>query len=329
MKLARRVFALLTLGVLYWLLRPLLDELRAAGELFRAAQWGWLPLVLATALASYAALTWLNQLALAPFPGRIPFRRLAAVLTAMAYIEVTVPSAGASGLAMRARLLGRHGYSLAASSFSFFVEIVALAAVTALLGSVGAIHLYAGGAIGRAQTAGLAGLVLTLTALAVGLWLIIIDRERSRRCLVAVAPYWNRLVGRWRRLDPERIENRLEHFHAGLAEFRRTPKTLFALAAGLRVGLDLATLGGCFLLFGCPLSFGALLTGYAVLLVASMLAALPGGLALPDAAVPLVFQQLGVSAAGALAAGLTYRLIAVWLVRLIGFVSWQVLEERT
>jgi hypothetical protein len=30
----------------------------------------------------------------------------------------------------------------------------------------------------------------------------------------------------------------------------------------------------------------------------------------------------------ALAAGLTYRLIAFWLLRFIGFISWQLLESK-
>jgi uncharacterized membrane protein YbhN (UPF0104 family) len=46
-----------------------------------------------------------------------------------------------------------------------------------------------------------------------------------------------------------------------------------------------------------------------------------------DASVPVIFSWLGVAGAVALAAGLTYRLIAFWLVRFVGFFSWLDLER--
>jgi uncharacterized membrane protein YbhN (UPF0104 family) len=47
-----------------------------------------------------------------------------------------------------------------------------------------------------------------------------------------------------------------------------------------------------------------------------------------DAIVPVIFSWISVPGSVALAAGLTYRLIAFWLVRFVGFISWQVLENR-
>jgi uncharacterized protein (TIRG00374 family) len=60
----------------------------------------------------------------------------------------------------------------------------------------------------------------------------------------------------------------------------------------------------------------------------SGMAALPGGLGMADAYVPVVFRWLAVPGSVALVAGLTYRLIAFWLVRFVGFLAWQILESR-
>ncbi len=63
-------------------------------------------------------------------------------------------------------------------------------------------------------------------------------------------------------------------------------------------------------------------------MVISTLAIIPGGLGLADVSLPVVFSRFGVPGPVALAAGLSYRLLAFWLVRLIGFTAWQVLESQ-
>ncbi len=106
-----RAIALVALGVVAYLFWPLLKEIRAAARLFASAHWGWLAAAVLLQLGSYSSLTWLNVLAMRPFPGRIGFWRLMCVLTAMAFITSAVPSAGASGVVLRARLLARYGYT--------------------------------------------------------------------------------------------------------------------------------------------------------------------------------------------------------------------------
>ena len=89
----RRGISLVALAVVVYLFWPLLKEIRAAARLFASARWGWLVAAGALQLASYSGLTWLNVLALRPFPGRIGFWRLMLVLTTMAFITSAVPSA--------------------------------------------------------------------------------------------------------------------------------------------------------------------------------------------------------------------------------------------
>jgi uncharacterized protein (TIRG00374 family) len=82
------------------------------------------------------------------------------------------------------------------------------------------------------------------------------------------------------------------------------------------------------LAFGFEPRLAALLTGYGVTLALSGLAALPGGLGLAEVSAAVVFSGLGVPGAVAIAAALTYRLIAFWLLRAAGLVSWHLLEAQ-
>jgi uncharacterized protein (TIRG00374 family) len=325
----KRGLSLLLLAVVVYLFWPLFKELRAAADLFRDANWPWLPVVLAVQIVSYAFLTWLNVLALRPFPGRIGFGRLAAMLTSMAFIEVAIPSAGASGVALRARLLGkRGGYSVEASTFTLAVETIVLSTAMASVGLLGLAYLFRRGELATLQVLYLAGIALALILAMLGLWRLAMDRQRSRRILNKALAFWNHRFGRIRTLDLQATEARLSAFQSSLVQLQYVPRWKFILAAYGRVALDVATLGACFLLFRHPVSPGTVLTGYGLILVISGLAALPGGLGLADASVPVIFARLGVPGPVALAAGLTYRLIAFWLLRFVGFVSWQYLESK-
>jgi uncharacterized protein (TIRG00374 family) len=127
-------------------------------------------------------------------------------------------------------------------------------------------------------------------------------------------------------LDEQLLDQRLEQFQANLGNLSQIPGWMFILAAYGRILMDVLTLGCCFRMFSYSIGFGTLITGYGLILVLSGVAALPGGLGLADLSIPVIFNQLGVPGPVALAAGLTYRLIAFWLVRFIGFFAWQYLE---
>jgi uncharacterized protein (TIRG00374 family) len=82
-------------------------------------------------------------------------------------------------------------------------------------------------------------------------------------------------------------------------------------------------------MFGYNIPPATLLVGYGLILTFSGVSALPGGLVMTEAFIPVIFSRLGVPGSVAIAAGLTYRLIAFWLVRFIGYITWLVLERRT
>jgi uncharacterized protein (TIRG00374 family) len=330
----KRGVATLLLGVALYLFWPVAQELRqpAAAEAFRHATWVWLAAAGLLQMGAYAFLTELNCLLLRPFEGEITFGRMLLVLPALAFIEVTIPSGGASGVMLRTRLLKRYGYPVEASVFTLALETVYLAVALAAASLFGIGFLIQTGHLTPVQLSGLTLLALTLVAGIVLAYLMGRDRARGHRWLATYARLRHYLAARFQRpgYDLARAAARLDRFYDGLARLEKTPRwPLLATAFG-RIGLDVATLGACFMAFHYAITPGVLLAGYGLTLLLSALASLPGGLGLADISLAGLYGQLG-GPGGVLtaaAAALAYRLIAFWLLRLLGFVSWQVLEGR-
>lgn len=322
----KRGLAVLLLGVIVYLFWPLLGELRKAADLFSSAHWAWLPVILVLQALSYASLTWLNALTMLPFSGRIGFFQLAGTLTSMAFISVAIPSAGASGVALRARMLGRFGYTVEESTFTLVLEAIYVAAAMATVGLLGLVYLLDQGQMSLVELVRLSLVGLVIAVLLVFFFSLIYNQVRTRRIVVWGASIWNRLLGRWQPVDPGQVDGRLLIFYTGLAELKQVPRWKLVLAAYGRVLFDVATLGASFWLFGYPIDLGKLFTGYGLVLLISGLSVVPGGLGVADASVPVVFARLGTPGHVALAAGLSYRLLAFWLVRFVGFINWQLLE---
>jgi uncharacterized protein (TIRG00374 family) len=329
-KLLRYGFTLAAAGILLYLFWPLLGEIRESAQLLGEINPGWLAAALLLQFVSYCFLTSLNYQLLRPFPGRITFWRLMAVLPAMAFIEVAVPSAGASGLVLRTRLLGRSGYSMESSAFSLAAETFFEAAVKIMVSLAGLWYLLQAGQVQAGQLA-LLGLALLL-AIVGGrrFWQVVEDRARMQRWLLRQLTRWNRLAPRLgqQRRSPLVLKRRLHIFYEGLARMRQVPLRSFWLASGAHVALDVASLWACFAAFDYLMPAGTLLTGYGLMLALSGLAALPGGLGLADASLAVIFARLNAPGAVALAGALLYRLMAFWLLRLIGLLTWQLLEAR-
>lgn len=324
----RRAISLALLALLIYFFWPLLGEIRAAADLFRTADWIWLLVAVLVQIVSYSFLTWMNALSLQPFSGSIRFIPLAGVLTSMAFIAVAIPSAGISGIAMRVHLLRKYGYYPEESLFSLVVETVLefIALVTVAL--VGIAYLI--------QIGGLTPLnvlwIVLISLLIIGIiwfsWYLVNDYERSRRILKGIVQIWNRYGKRFKKLDMEELDERLKFFSHNLTRYPRSSLWKFPTSAYGKVILDVLTLGVCFLLFGYRIAPATLFIGYGLVLTLSGMSALPGGLVMTDAFVPVIFSRLGVPGPVALAAGLTYRLIAFWFVRFVGYISWMILERR-
>jgi uncharacterized protein (TIRG00374 family) len=326
----KRLLSLILFIILLILFWPLAKELKNLGLVFRQASWGWLGVAVLIQVISYAFLTELNRLLLRPFPGAIGFLRMMAVLPALAFIEVTVPSAGASGVVLRARLLGKNGYSVEASTFTLVMETLYVGVMMFVVSFMGLWYLVRAGEIHRVQIFLLIGIsVILLISGLLAMWFAR-DRKRVGNLALRFNALADRVLSRFNRPAPDeqQVRNRVEAFYDGLSQLRHYPIWPFLFTSLGRVVLDVASLGACFLAFNYFISFGVLLTGYGLMLLLSGLASLPGGLGMADLSLSVIYARLGAPGAVAVAAALSYRLIAWWLLRFIGFVSWQVLEAR-
>lgn len=326
----RRLLSVLAFGVVLYLFWPLIGELRNALHLFKEARWVWLGIALCIQFISYICLTGLNYLLLVPFSGKIGFWRLMPILPAMAFIEVALPSAGLSGVVLRARLLHKNGYSAEASSFTLLMETIYIVAVMMIVSIAGIGYLLESGGIRLGQLAILAAIVGVLIGSSIVIYRIGRDKGRALVWVERAVTRWNRLMRALRRplISLESVVGRVNDFYDGLSQLKHVPPmVLLALATG-RIVLDVATLGTCFIAFHYAIPLGILITGYGLVLTFSGLAALPGGLGLVDASLAVIFARLGAPGSVAVAAALSYRLMAFWFVRFIGFVSWQLLEVR-
>lgn len=324
----RRALSLVLLGLLLYFFWPLLGEIKAAANLFLTAEWLWFGVAIIIQGISYSFLTWLNALSLQPFSGKIGFIPLTAVLTSMAFIAVAIPSAGISGVAMRVHLLRKYDYLPEESLFSLAVETILEMIALVSVALIGIAYLIHGGGL---TTLNIIGLILIGVLVIFVVWLswhMVSDYERSLRVVNQFVDLWNKYGQRIKKLNFENVDERLIYFHQNLRRFPRSSLWKFPLSAYGKVFLDVLTLGICFKMFGYSISFGTLFIGYGLTLTLSGLSALPGGLVMTDAFVPVIFSRLGVPGSMALAAGLTYRLIAFWLVRFVGYISWLILERR-
>lgn len=318
----------LLLALLIYFFWPMVGEIKEAAALFRRAQWIWFFVALAVQALSYSSLTWLNALALRPFSGRIGFFHLTAVLTSMAFIAVAVPSAGLSGVALRVHLLRKYRYLPEESLFSLMVETTLELIALATVALVGILYLVRRGRI--SDDSFLFALLAGVCTLLVFwyFWRLLNNYSRSRGLLGWFVGWWNRLAGRFKRFDLDYLDDRLRFFQKNLKRYDLPLLIKLPLSAYGKVILDVLTMGICFRLFGYEISPSSLFIGYGLVLTFSGLTALPGGLVMTDAFVPVIFSWLRVPGSVAIAAGLSYRLIAFWLVRFVGYLCWLWLEKR-
>jgi uncharacterized protein (TIRG00374 family) len=321
--------AAILFGLLLYFFWPLLGEIKAAANLFLTANWIWFLIAIVLQVISYGFLTWLNALALQPFSGRIGFIRLAGVLTSMAFISVAIPSAGLSGVALRVHLLKKSGYHPEESLFSLMVEttleLIALVSVCLF----GVVYLIQIGGISTIDSIWLVLISIFIIVTIVIIWLMVRQKDKSQARLISLVQLWNRNFSKIKKLDPDLYLDRMKLFQTNLGHYQLGMTYKLFVAAYSKVFLDVLTLGACFYMFHYPINLETLLIGYGLILAISGLTALPGGLVMIDAYVPVIFSMLGVRGPVAIAAGLTYRLIAFWLVRFVGFISWLKLEYRT
>ena len=242
----KRIITLVLLGIAVYLFLPLVGEIRSAANLFRSADWRFFALAVVIQAVSYCSYTGLNVVALKPFPGKIGFTDLMGVLTAMTFIQVGLPSFGVSSAALRIHLLGKFGYKPEESLVSMAMESLAeaLGLVTVIFFGIG--FLLRSGEPSVFRRLWIPALFIALLLLFGLVLRLLADPKRVGRTSTWLASTWNRLFGRWLRMDALLFRQRLELLQENLGHYHRNDLWLFSLTSLSKVYLDVLCLGCCF-----------------------------------------------------------------------------------
>ena len=302
----RGLMLLLTAAVLY-LLAPGLIELFSSWPHLRQVGIGWLLLMVALEVGSFASLWFLQKLALRA-DRWLPI--ITSQLAGNAFGRV-VPGGGAAAGAFQYRMLREAGMpagsiatGLTAVHLLTFATLVALPvlAVPALLN-------------GAEVADGLArGLWIALGALVVlfGLGALLLRTERPLRAVGRlVQAVRNRLLRRREPLEglPETLVEERDLIRSVLGE-----RWWEALLASIgRWLFDFGALLAVLFALGVDVNATLVLLAYVTASLLGMVPITPGGLGFVEAGLTATLALAGVGAADALVATLAYRLVSFWL----------------
>ncbi len=301
------------------------------------AQWSWLLLAVAFQAASYAAVTWLNEILLRHYGATVPFTRQYVIQLAMAFIESVVPSATISGTVLRARLLKSDGVAPDVATVTTLVEMALVTASVVLL----ALPVAGLTILQSIQGINLSHQTVILWIMAgVALGLLVIWQWRQRGFIrirrwgvkrvslfwdELVLPRWHRQFGNW---PSKRIRQRGRNLAAKVLPLLREQPYAIGISLLGRAGFEVLGLGMCFLALGQTLPWTSLLVVYALTLATNALGAIPGAVGLAELSLTALYTRLGISPETALAIALSYRLTDYWLPRVFGGVAWLWLERE-
>ena len=291
-------------GAFYFLL-PQLAQVGSSWHAIQAAQWGWVPVVIAMSALTYlaSAISLLGGV-----PGRVPFWPTVLTQGASSFVNRVSP-ANVGGMALNARYLQKSGVSPAAGVTAVGVNSLVGGVVHLVL--LGIFFVWAGQALGHAFKLPSAGKLLLILALVAALVGIVLATRQGRR--FAVAKLWPGL----------------RSAYASLAAVAVSPVKLAMLFGGSAL-VTLAYIGGLAAsvqAFGGAVPIAAL---GAVYLGASAIAAAsptPGGLGAIETALIAGLMGIGLASGPAVSAVLLYRLATYWLPVVPGWLCLRLLQR--
>ncbi len=320
----RKVFLWLLAIVFIWFVVSRFTEIERLAYTLRQGQLEWVAIAAAMQIALYLSYTLVYQQALATVEVKSQVLRLLPLTFAAVFMNVAVPSGGASGSALFIDDAARRGQSPARTAAGMLLALIAeysTFTVVLLLG-LGYLFKYhdlqiyqiVAAALMLALIVGLCGLLL------LGLW----ARDHLLRLMTWFQHTVNHLAERLK-LRHLLDENWARHNAGELADAAqaimlhpdRLVKTLLA-AVGLHL-FNLLTLFALFIAFRQHTSFGVLVAGYSMGFLFLIVSITPLGVGIVEGILTLVLTSLGVPAEKALVIALSYRGLTFWIPFAIGF----------
>jgi uncharacterized protein (TIRG00374 family) len=316
----------------FWLVASRISEIQQLAQTLAQGQWQWVLVAFLLAIAYFIARTAVYQSAFSTVEVESSLRGLLPLLFSSLFVNVAVPSLGASGMSLFVDDASKRGQSPARTAAGVLLfQIIDLASFALVL-VVGFVYLLVQRDLHAYQIIGamvLAFLILIqVGVLLLGLW-------RPGRLLVlfsAVQRAVNGLAGRLRRrpfLGEEWARVTADEFSEASGAIAAHPYRL-GRALGLALaaqGLQFACLLALFVAFRQPLGLGALVAGFAVGVLFWIISITPQGIGVVEGVMTLVYTSLGVPALKAALITLAFRGLSFWLPLGVGFLTLRGLKS--
>jgi uncharacterized protein (TIRG00374 family) len=322
----RFVVGLVILALVLWELSTHFDELSGLSQVLQHLKWWWIPIAVASEVASFVCYAALQNEFLKAGSLRAPRVPLLEMTFATQAIANSLPGGNAVGAVYDFRWYRRFGSDDTLAAWSLVGTIVASAVTLSLVATAGL-------ALAASE-----GASLDLIPVIIGAFLATVGIGALfvyERPLVAVVT-WSihasrRLVGRPRG-DMESTINRIVHWmttiRLGWPQIRNI--VLWGTANWL---FDCACFAMMFLAVNASIPWKGLLLAYGAGQLAAMLPITPGGLGVVEGSITIALVAFGGAQATTVDAVLMYRLISFWLVlgagwAMFGQLAWQVRRGR-
>lgn len=322
--LKRRWLLLVVLAAFAVLVITQFGSLRILFSTFLRGQPQWLAAAVALQVVYYLVYSFLYKFAFLTVDVLSRVFDIIPVLFASIFLKAIVPSGGVSALAVFIDDACRRGQSGARVAEGSLLVLVADLATMLLLVAYGLGYLGWQGALAAYEwiaallfAAFVAGLSLLLL---LGRW----QPARLSALLSAAQRGLNQLAARLRRppfVAPDWAERTACEFIGAACDISGHSLRLgYTLATALAVHLiNVACLYTVSLAYRQPLSLGALVAGFAMDVVFSVITFIPHGIGIVEGVMALVFVSLQVPLDRAIVITLVFRGLNVWLPLLIGF----------
>ncbi len=308
-----------------WIVVSRIAEIEHLAQTLARGQWQWIWAAVFLQVVYYVNLAALYHSAFDTVGVQARIRDLAPVTFSSLFVNVAVPTAGASGAALFVDDATRRGQSATrAAAGTLLVLIVSFSSVLLVL-AVGMTYLFIQHNLRLYEIIGASFLIAAtmgqVTLLTMGLW----RPEWMHSTLIWLQRLANNLAHKFHRpiiLDADWAETIAAEFNEAARAIVANPSRLWrtlAIALFAHV-LNLACLFTLFLAFHQNVSLGVLVAGYAMGMLFLIVSITPQGIGVVEGVMTLVFTSLAVPPAQSTVVSLTFRGLSFWLPLLIGFV---------
>lgn len=308
-----------------WLVIGRIASFSKLGAVLGRGDWGWVALAAALQAASYVMYATLYWVAFATVHVGARVLELVPVVFSSVFVNLALPSGGASGVALFIDNASRRGQSPGrAAAGVLLVLVVDFSVFTVLLGLgmanlalIGQLHPYDITAAGI-LLALIGGLSLTLL---LGLWqptALLQILKWSQRKINRIAGWFNRpglLAEDWAAVHAM-------DFSAASVAIAQEPRRLIGafMVAMIAHMVNLASLYVLFPAFYGQVDIGLVLAGYAIGNLFWIVSITPQGTGVVETVMTVVYTSLGIPVADAAAIVLVYRGLSFWLPFAVGSV---------